>query len=85
MPSHFRPFVSNTFFWHLLLFKQKKRKKKIIDKKKTAEKGGSFPSSYRYALSLLAPPFAFSLLSFCFKRFFLTSFSSKVEKKKRKP
>jgi hypothetical protein len=38
LPSHFCPFVSNTFFWHLLLLKQKKKKKhkekKTIEKKK---------------------------------------------------
>jgi hypothetical protein len=69
IPSHFYPFISNAFSWHLLFLKQKKRKEnkenKPIKKKKNVEMGGSFPSNSHCALSLLAPvfcPLAFALL-----------------------
>jgi hypothetical protein len=82
LPSHFCPFVSNPFSWHLFIFKQKK--KKTIEKKKNVEKGGSFPFNSRFSFSLLACTSALPLLPFCFKRFLLAFFSSQAKKKKKK-
>ncbi len=80
LPSHFCPFVSNAFSWHLLLLKHKKIKKNT-KKKKIVEKGRNFPLSSRSTLSLLAPVYAFLLFPFCFKHFLLASSSFQVEKK----
>jgi type III secretory pathway component EscR len=68
----------------IFFFSSKRKEKKTIEKKKNAEKRGSFPPSSYFALSLLAPTFAFSLLPFCFKCFFLLFFCFQVEEKKTK-
>jgi hypothetical protein len=82
--SRFCPSISNTFFWHLLVFKHKKRKNH--KEEKNVEKGGSLPSSFHSAFSLLA--FVFGLLLFLpfrFKRFLLAIFFFSSRRKKRKP
>ncbi len=84
LPSCFCPFVSNTFFQHFLLFKQKKRKKKPQKRKKNAKKGGSLPSSFHFAFSLLTPAFALLFLPFRFKRFLLGIFFFSSKRRKRK-
>ncbi len=63
----------------------KKTKHTRKQPKKNQKKGGSLPSSSHFTLSLLAPAFALPLLPFCFKHFLLTSFSSQVEEKEKKP
>jgi hypothetical protein len=86
LPFHFwvplLPFCFKCFLITSSYFQTKE--KKTIKNKRNAEKGGSFPSSSRYAVSLLAPASTFPLLPFCFKRFFLASSSSQVEENKRK-
>jgi hypothetical protein len=77
-----RFFLASSFFQA----KDKKNKEKKTHKeKKNVEKGGSFASSSHYALSLLAPASAFSLLPFCFKRFLLASSYFQTKEKKKKP
>jgi hypothetical protein len=54
LPSHFYPFVSNAFPWHLFFLKQKKKKKntkkkKAIEKNKKCKKG----KELTFLLSLL--------------------------------
>jgi len=58
------------------------KRKKNRKEQKNAEKGGSLPSSSRFAFSFLAPVFAFLLLPFPFKRFLLAFSSSQTEGKK---
>ncbi len=57
--------------WHITIVfffsNTKKTKHKKKTNKKNQQKGGSLPSSSRFALSLLAPAFALSLLHFHFK------------------
>ncbi len=88
LPSHFCPSVSNIFF-DIFFFSSRRKEKKNHREEKNAEKGRSFLSSSYFALSLLAPAFALSLLPFCFKCFLLASFcfqaiffKKTIEKKK---
>jgi hypothetical protein len=64
--------------------KEKKQRKKYIEKKKNVEKGRNLPSSFHFALSLLAPAYGLLFLPFCFKRFLLgIFFFSSIRKKKK--
>jgi hypothetical protein len=58
--------------------RKKKQRKKTIEKNRNVEKGGRFPSSSYYVLSLLGLAFALPFLPFCFKRFFLAFSSSQA-------
>jgi hypothetical protein len=82
LPSHFwlslLPFCFKCFLLASSCPQAKKKKKKPKEKKINAKKGGSFPSNSRSALSLLDPTFAFPLLPFYFKCFFLASSSSQT-------
>jgi hypothetical protein len=85
LPFHFWFPLLPFCFKHFLLAsssfqaeEKKTKKKKTIEKKRNAKKGGSFPSSSRSALSLLAPTSTLPLLPFYFKHFFLASFSSQA-------
>jgi hypothetical protein len=53
-----------------------------MEKKKNVEKGGSFLSSFCFALSLLALASTLPFLPFCFKQFLLASFFSQRKEKK---
>jgi len=88
LPFRFCPFVSNTFSWHLFLFKRKKffkkQRKKNHNKEKNVEKGRSLPLKFQSTLSLLAPVSGLLFLPFCFKRFLLSIFFFSSEKKRKK-
>jgi hypothetical protein len=78
---YFKCFLLTSFFSNER--KKKHKEKKTIKKKKYAKKGGNLLSSSHFALSLLAPTFAFPLMHFCFKRFLLASSSFQTEGKKK--
>jgi hypothetical protein len=61
--------------------RKKKQRKKTIEKNRNVEKGGRFPSSSYYVLSLSNPASALPFLPFCFKRFLLASSSQAEENK----
>jgi len=58
------------------------REKKTIEKKKYAKKGGSLPSSSRFALSFLALASALSFQAFSPGIFFFSNIRKKKHKKK---
>jgi hypothetical protein len=63
--------------------KKKNKEKKFIEKKKNENKGGSLPSSFHFAFSLLALAFSLLFLPFHFKWFLLDIFLfSRIKKKK---
>jgi uncharacterized membrane protein len=87
LPFCFKHFFLASSFSHAKEKRKKTKKKKTIEKKKNAKKGKSFPSSSRYALSLLALASTLPFMPFYFKCFFLAS-SFQVEEneeEKKKP
>jgi hypothetical protein len=81
----FQMFSPSMFF---LSNRKKNKEKKTMENKRNAKKGGSFPSSSRFALSLLDPSFALPLLPFHFCPFVSNIFSLHIlflkQKKKKK-
>jgi hypothetical protein len=63
--------------------KKRKTKEKNHKKEKNAKKGGSLPSSSRFALSPLTPAYALLFLPFRFKHFLLSIFFFSSKKKKK--
>jgi hypothetical protein len=77
------------YFKHFLLTssssqaENKKTKKKIHKEEKNAEKGGSLPSSFCFALSNLALVSGLLFLAFRFKCFLLGIFLSSIRKERK--
>jgi hypothetical protein len=89
MPSHFwlplLPFYFKRFLVPSSSSQAEEKKRKTIKKKKNAEKGGSLPLSFRFALSLLILASDFLFPPFRFKRFFFGIFFFSSKRKKEKP